>query len=81
MSASAVSVTFHEPLSSMTDAPLRVLERGRVAERLNDRATAARSYQYVLDAWRHADPELRPYVDEARAGLARLSREPARAGE
>src|SRR6266498_5814137 len=27
MSASAVSVTFHEPLSSMTDAPLRVLER------------------------------------------------------
>jgi len=54
---------------------------GRVAERLNDRVTATRSYQCVLDAWRHADPELRPYVDEARAGLARLSREPARAGE
>ena len=55
---------------------LAVLERGRVAERLNDGATAIRSYQYVVDAWRHADPELGPYVEEARVGLARLAREP-----
>lgn len=60
---------------------LGTLERGRIAERLGDHAAAAKSYQFVMDAWRHADPELRPYVDEARAGLARLSREPARAGE
>jgi hypothetical protein len=57
---------------------LGVLERGRVAERLDDRATAIRSYQYVVDAWRRADPELGRYVEEARAGLARLARESRR---
>jgi tetratricopeptide (TPR) repeat protein len=55
---------------------LAMLTRARVAERLNDRATATRYYQRVLDLWRHADPELRPYLDEARAGLARVSQEP-----
>jgi hypothetical protein len=33
------------------------------------------SYQFVIDAWRHADPELEPYVREARAGLGRLAAE------
>jgi hypothetical protein len=53
--------------------PLDVLQRGRMAERLRDREKAIQCYQLVLDLWRHADPELQPYVEEARAGLARLA--------
>ncbi len=61
--------------STSAIAVLARLERGRIAERLNDRETAIRSYQYLGDAWRHADPELQPYVAEARNGLARLTGE------
>jgi hypothetical protein len=46
-----------------------------VAERLNDRARALDSYRHVTAAWLHADPELQPYVAEARAGLERLTAE------
>jgi hypothetical protein len=56
----------------------RQLEAGRAAERLGERERGARAYQYVVDAWRHADPELRPQVDEARQGLLRLTAEPDR---
>jgi hypothetical protein len=52
------------------------LERARVAEQLGDRETASRDYQYVADVWRHADPQLQPYVTEAREALARLAGEP-----
>jgi serine/threonine-protein kinase len=51
------------------------LERGRVAERLDDRPRALEAYRYVTAAWLHADPELQPYVAEARAGLERLTAE------
>jgi hypothetical protein len=47
------------------------LEQGRIAERLGQRQKAIDCYQFVVDVWRHADPELEPYVREARAGLAR----------
>jgi eukaryotic-like serine/threonine-protein kinase len=52
------------------------LNRARVAQRLGDRDQAAGLYQYVLDAWRHADPELRPHVVAAQDGLQRLAGEP-----
>jgi hypothetical protein len=52
------------------------LDRARVAERLGDRARAAGLYQYVVDAWRRADPELQPHVATAQDGLERLTREP-----
>jgi serine/threonine-protein kinase len=52
-----------------------VLERGRIAEGLGERQKAIDSYQFVVDVWRHADPELEPYVREARAGLERLAAE------
>ena len=55
---------------------LWTLERARVAERLGDREKAARDYQYVAGAWRHADAELQPYVTEAREGLRRIAAEP-----
>lgn len=54
---------------------LWALERGRVNERLGERDKAVESYGFVVARWRHADPELQPYVEEARAGLARLTGE------
>jgi serine/threonine-protein kinase len=52
---------------------LWMLLRGRVAERLGDRETARRAYQFVAEVWRHADPILQGYVEEARAALRRLA--------
>jgi eukaryotic-like serine/threonine-protein kinase len=54
---------------------LGTLERARIAESLGERQKAMDSYQFVVDVWRHADPQLQPYVGEARAGIARLSGE------
>ncbi len=54
------------------------LERARVNERLGNREKAVRDYGYVMDAWRHADELLRPFVEEARQGVTRLAREPRR---
>ncbi len=53
------------------------LEQARLAERLGQREKALRGYGFVAKVWRHADPELRPYVDEARSGLQRLTAERA----
>ena len=50
-----------------------MLERGRNAEGLGERQKARDSYQFVIDVWRHPDPELEPYVREARAGLERMA--------
>jgi len=55
-----------------------MLERARLAERLGDRATAVHYYQFVLQAWLHADPQLQPLVAEARAAIVRLGGEPRR---
>ncbi len=54
---------------------LRALERGRVNERLGNRERAIEGYARVVAAWRNADPELQPFVAEARAALVRLSGE------
>ena len=51
---------------------LATLELGRTTERLGDRRKAAECYRFVMAAWRRPDPELLPYVTEAREGLARL---------
>lgn len=59
-------------------SPLAMLERARIAERLGDRATASRQYQFVADAWRNADPELQPHVIEAKSALSRLGGGPGR---
>jgi tetratricopeptide (TPR) repeat protein len=52
---------------------LATLERGRIAERLGERQKAIESYRFVTEAWRRPDPELQPYVSEAREALARLA--------
>jgi serine/threonine-protein kinase len=59
---------------------LRALERGRVHERLGNRERAIEGYSLVVQAWRNPDPELQPYVAEARAALARLNAEPRKSG-
>ena len=72
-SAAAAVLDWHD-----SGGPLYVLQRleqAKIAERLGDRDEARRSYQFVVDMWRRADPELRPYVSDARAALMRLSGE------
>jgi hypothetical protein len=64
--------------STLTPFPTAVLWsllRARVAERMGERELAIRSYSWVTGMWRNADPELQPYVTEAREGLARLMSE------
>jgi hypothetical protein len=66
---------FLGPLAGGPLFVLGVLERARIAEDLGERQKAVDSYQFVVDVWRHADPELEPYVREARAALQRLAAE------
>jgi len=54
---------------------LGVLEQGRIAEGLGERDKAIDSFQFVVDVWRRADPQLQPFVVGARNALARLTRE------
>jgi hypothetical protein len=54
---------------------LWMLERGRVNERLGNRAKAIDAYAFVVNVWLRADSELQPFVDEARAGLRKLGAE------
>jgi len=66
-----------EPAAFLDPAHVvRQLERGRVHERLGNRATAVDAYRFVVNAWIHADAELQPFVEEAKAGLRRLGGEP-----
>ncbi len=69
-------IPFERQWAPAADAILVELERGRVYERLGDRAVAARAYALVVDAWHQADPPVQSLVDEARAALARLAAEP-----
>jgi tetratricopeptide (TPR) repeat protein len=50
------------------------LELARILERTGRPAQALEAYKFVAYAWRHADPELQPQVEEARQAAARLSR-------
>ena len=50
-------------------------ERGRVAEKLDDKSRAREAYAYVADMWQHGDPVFQRYVAESRAGLMRLNGE------
>lgn len=80
MDAEAMKVLDHA-FSPEWTGPVRVLatlETGRSAERLGQEKRAVADHQFVINAWRHADPELEPYVREARAGLQRLVSEPRR---
>jgi tetratricopeptide (TPR) repeat protein len=62
-------------LTPFPTAVLWSLLRARVAERIGERELAIHSYSWVAGMWRNADPELQPYVTEAREGVARLTSE------
>ena len=49
------------------------LQLARILDRTGRRSEARESYQFVADAWRKADPELQPMVEEARQAVTRLS--------
>jgi hypothetical protein len=49
------------------------LQLARILERTGRPTEALEAYQFVASAWRHADPELQPQVEEARQAVARLS--------
>jgi tetratricopeptide (TPR) repeat protein len=52
--------------------PLQEFESAKIYEELGEFEKARESYEYALLAWRDADPELRPRIEVAREGLARL---------
>jgi tetratricopeptide (TPR) repeat protein len=51
---------------------LAKFESAKIYEELGEFEKARESYEYALLAWRDADPELRPRIQAAREGLARL---------
>jgi class 3 adenylate cyclase/tetratricopeptide (TPR) repeat protein/TolB-like protein len=53
-------------------ATFREFESAKIYEELGEFEKARESYEYALLAWRDADPELRPRIEAAREGLARL---------
>ena len=48
------------------------LLRAAAFEKLGRKAEAAEQYQLVLAQWKSADPDLRVFIEEAEAGLARV---------
>jgi class 3 adenylate cyclase/tetratricopeptide (TPR) repeat protein len=52
--------------------PLQEFESAKIYAELGEFEKARESYEYALLAWRDADPELRPRIEAAREGLARL---------
>jgi uncharacterized protein HemY len=53
-------------------APAR-MQLARTLERRGRSAEALEAYRYVAYAWRNADPELQPVVEEARRAVVRLT--------
>jgi hypothetical protein len=72
--SAAAALLDWETWEGALNVPQRLLQ-AQVAERLGRRDDALRSYRFVVDMWRHPDPDLLPYVAEAKAGLERLSGE------
>jgi hypothetical protein len=57
---------------SRTAIPSLMLERGRVAEQLQQREAAIDAYSYVVQAWGNGDSLAQAVVAPAREGLRRL---------
>ena len=66
----ARSLALLERMTTVSDLlyVARQLERGRLAEKLNDRERAVDAYAYVAAAWQNTEvPQLRNAVQESRA--------------
>jgi tetratricopeptide (TPR) repeat protein len=53
-----------------------LLRRAAILERLGERDEAAHAYRRVLEMWRGAGPEARPWLEQAREGLGRVRTRP-----
>ena len=60
--------------SRRIDVPLDWLARARIAEQMGDTEKAALFYRRVVAVWRGGDAELQERVNEAKAGVGRMSR-------
>ena len=60
-------------LCQWNGGPPAYLYLGRILERTGRPAEAREAYEFFTYAWRNADRELQPMVDEARQAVARLS--------
>ena len=58
--------------SDGVDDVLWTITRARVYERIGRSVEAIADYTLVADAWRNADPELQPFVTEAKDAIKRL---------
>ncbi len=56
-------------------APMH-LERAEIYERLGEREKAVEHYRRFITLWRDCDPALRPVLERAKSGLARMVAEP-----
>jgi len=63
-------------LLDYTQLPGAYLRLGELYAERGDQEQAIEYYNRFVELWDDADPELQPFVDEARAALARLSSEP-----
>ncbi len=58
---------------SLWNVPLAHLQLARLYERTGRLAEAQSEFEFFASAWRNADPELQPMVQEARASAQRLA--------
>ncbi len=65
-------VYFRTPNTGGGWRPFAEFESAKIYAELGEFEKARESYEYALLAWRDADPELRPRIEAAREGLARL---------
>ncbi|MCK5439765.1 MAG: tetratricopeptide repeat protein [Gemmatimonadetes bacterium] len=59
-------------LNALSIEPLAQNQLGKIYEALGEYDKARESYEYFVEYWRDADPELQPIVEEARRALALL---------
>ncbi|HUP00562.1 MAG TPA: tetratricopeptide repeat protein, partial [Gemmatimonadota bacterium] len=65
-------VSLADGAAFITD-PVAKHRLGKIYERLGDYAEAREAYEYFLTAWRDPDPALRPWAEEARQAVIRLT--------
>jgi len=64
---------FHSFWNAYWANPLARYYLGQIHEELGEFEKAREDYEYFVEAWREADPELQPMVAEARAAAVRLT--------
>ncbi len=62
----------YAPISRLSIEPLSQRQLGKIYEQLEEYDKARESYEYFVEYWKNADPELQPIVEEARQAIIRL---------